>query len=232
LDPDKLLTQVKAARDYALWSHSPGDELILRNFATGTSVAVGQGGNINNDVTRNGYVAFWDRGEYDIHTFQDGVRRRLTNDPDSTTWNTSPVTDGTLVIYRKRLLASQTFVIALHTGEQETLLTQPRAQEPQPGTDYAVNGGWVAYTAPSGAGQLQVWLRSPLGEARKVTDFGPPSTVAALGPEGQVAVRTGEHLHVSQADGTLLDLGPVPGRALWMDGAWHVMVADTLFRVR
>ncbi|MDY7232692.1 hypothetical protein [Hyalangium rubrum] len=235
LDPDKALVWVKAARDHALWSHYPGDELMLRNFATGATVSVGQGANSFNDVARNGFVAFWGLG-YDIHTFQDGVTRRLTNDPDATTWNTYPVTDGTLVVYRKHLVASQTFVIALHTGEQETLLTQPRAQAsflgPQPGIDYAVNGGWVAYTAPSGAGQLQVWLRSPLGETRKVSDFGTPSTVAALGPEGQIAVRTGEHLHVSQADGTLLDLGPVPGRALWVDGAWHVLVADTLFRVR
>ena len=81
------------------------------------------------------------------------------------------------MVYRK--LAAGTETLTLHTGEQELLLGQPRALFTMtPGRDYAVNAGWVAYTDLSSAGQTQVWLRSPAGDTRKVTDWSVSSTQA------------------------------------------------------
>lgn len=238
LDPGRVPVWVKAQGDFALWTTYPGSDLMLRRLSTGTAVRVAVAGNTEQDVTEQGFVAFWDK-EYDILTYQDGVTRRLTNDPDSTVWNTYPVTDGALVVYRKTApcCSVQTVTLALHTGTEEILLAQPRPMlDVRPGRDYAVNSGWVAYTDLASGGQTQVWLRSPAGETRKITDWSVSSTVEALGPGGQLAVQNfmegKTHLHVSRGTEPLQDLGSVEGRALWLDGAWHVLWADTLFRVR
>ncbi|KFE66557.1 hypothetical protein [Hyalangium minutum] len=238
LDPGRIPVWVKARGDFALWTTYPESDLMLRRLSTGTAVRVAVPGNTEQDVTEQGFVAFWDK-EYDILTYQDGVTRRLTNDPDSTVWNTYPVTDGTLVVYRKTApcCSVQTGTVALHTGTQEILLTQPRPMwDVSPGRDYAVNSGWVAYTDLASGGQTQVWLRSPAGETRKITDWSVASTVEALGPGGQVAVRNvmdgKTRLLVSRGTEPLQDLGFVEGRAQWLDGAWHILWADTLFRVR
>jgi hypothetical protein len=232
-EPNSEPVWFKARGDYVLWRNFWNSALMLRRLSTGTTVRVAVAGNLALDVTEQGFVAFWG-DEYGVQTYQDGVTRRLTNDARGE----GPVTDGTRVVYYKEL-SDGTQVIAVHTGAEELLLTQPRPPSPLTAwRDYAVNAGWVAYTDRAPGGQKQVWLRSPAGETRKVTDWSTPSTIEALGPEGQLAVRNSltreDHLHVSRGSEPLQDLGPIPleARALWLDGAWHILWADTLFRVR
>jgi hypothetical protein len=238
LDPGVSSYWLKVQGDYAAWNTYPSHDLRLRRLSTGTTVRVAETPANAHDITEQGFVAFWDRG-YDILTYRDGVTTRLTNDPDTVARNTDPVTDGTLVVYAKQTLCctNEPLAIALHTGGQELLLSQPRpVTSLTPGRDYAVNAGWVAYTDRASGGQLQVWLRSPSGETRKVTDWSTSSSIEALGPEGQIALRnfaqSEERVHVSRGSGPLQDLGPIKGQVVWLDGAWHVLWADTLFRVR
>ncbi|MDY7230084.1 hypothetical protein [Hyalangium rubrum] len=239
VETDRQLLSFTARGDLALWMTHPDNELLLRHLVSDATVRVAVAGVSEHDVAENGLVAFMDPS-YDIVTYRDNVTRRLTDDPDDRVRNGGPLTDGKLVVYNKVTVCcgTPTLTVALHTGEQEILLTPPRPLGPTytPGRSYAVHAGWVAYIDLGSNGQRQVWLRSPEGETRQVTDFSTATTIEALGPEGRLAVRNvvngKANLHVSRADGTLQDLGPVEGRALWLQDAWHVLWADTLFRVR
>lgn len=239
LAPNSRLLSVKARGEHVIGVTHPEQDLMLWNINTRATVNVARVGQGEHDVAENGMVAFMDAG-YDIVTYQGGTMRQLTSDPDDQLRSGGPVTDGTIVAYHKVTpnFGAQTIQLAVHTGEREILLTEPRplGSTWTAGTAYAVKGGWVAYTDLAEEGHTQVWLRSPTGETRPVSSASTTSSIEALGPEGRIAVRTvidGEqHLLVSGADGALRDLGAVEGRAVWLEDAWHVLWADTLFRVR
>ncbi|EPX56047.1 hypothetical protein D187_007389 [Cystobacter fuscus DSM 2262] len=223
----------KIRGDHVLWSTPyPEVNLMLRQLSTQSTVRVAQAaGRFGMSLTETGFVAFADEG-YDIHTYQDGVTRRLTNEPNEVVLNSSPLTDGTLVVYRK-YRPNKTQWLALHAGDQELSLTQPYATS-GPEFDFALHAGWVAYTNLGNTGQAQVWLRNPGGDTRQVSDFGTSSNIEALvlGPEGQLAIQNNFHLWVSRAEGPPRDAGVVRGHPMWLDGAWHVIWEDCLFRVR
>ncbi|WP_163996506.1 TolB family protein [Pyxidicoccus caerfyrddinensis] len=236
LEPDLSASSLRAAGDYAIWGVFPGfpgiHHLKVHRLSTGATTDLGPNSNAyNSDVAETGLVAYWG-GNSDIFTYRDGETRQLTDDADPVR-NIYPRTDGTRVVFQHG--AVDLPFLMLWTGASLETLTQNRNAYASPGRDYEVRAGWIAYTDAVNNGPKQVWLRSPTGEVRKLTDFGTSSYIEALTAEGRVAVRTGvapqERLLVSRADGTLQDLGPVAGRALWLDGAWHVLWADTLFRV-
>ncbi len=230
LEPDTrfAVSGVRAAGDYVVWSQ--GIFLKVRQLSTGTTVTVNlnPSSSASNDVAENGLVAYSLNGT--IFTRHGGETHQLTHNVASS----FPRTDGTRVVFQQPDARGWTF-LTLWTGTSLEALTQPSPVLVSASRKYEVRAGWIAYTDAVDNGPEQVWLRSPTGEVRKVSDFATSSRVEALTADGRVAVRTGsgaqERLLVSREDGTLQDLGLVEGPARWLDGAWHVLWADTLFRV-
>ena len=216
----------------------PDLTLIRRNTITGTAttIAADPSGS-GNDVASNGNVAYW-TADKDVWLFQDGAGAGQISPEVGE--NTSPVTDGVNVVYARRTLRASSqwlWEIERYDGATTTVLAPERAQDIRSVADYAVNNGWIAFTKPGTGGFLQVWTRSPSGEERQVTIGGTPSSIAALGPNGEVVSAEGApsapyHLHLPPYTGTPVDLGDGQATAFVFTGtALLKLVGNTVFTV-
>jgi hypothetical protein len=132
------------------------------------------------------------------------------------------------------------YQIAMYGAAGEVVLTSPRTQEPDPGTDYQINAGWVAFTKLGPSGQvLQVWVRSPLGQERQVSYFSTSSCIDALGPNGEVAfINTNaiagnrRYLSVPDYDPSPTDISSALGWSFWQEGHLFVVIGRYLFQVQ
>jgi hypothetical protein len=227
---------LKVAGPFAIWSY--GSNLFRRNLQTKVTITVaGDAGNWMNDVTADGDVVYWN-DDYDIVRFSGGIATPLTADSDL--WNTYVRTDGTNVAYRKHTPCcdNQTYAIVLYTSAGEVTLAPPREDEPTPGPDFQVNGGWAAFTKPDSNGVLHIWVRSPGGDLYPVMDPGPDALIEALSPFGGVILRSGGSRYLTELDGEPSYLGPATGdtfigslshRGVWRDGQWFVIDGGSLF---
>lgn len=177
--------------NWAIWNNATA--LYRRDLTTGTHVQISSEAiNWRNDVTAGGVVAFGTgRGTsgngYDIYRYDAGGTTRLTSDADASFWNVYPLTDGTSFVYRKSVQTGSGVLqpggIALWRDGTETMLSST-TRDVQPGVDYAVEGGWVAWTNADAGGIIQVYTRAPDGTVRRATSAGTASSIRALGPDG------------------------------------------------
>jgi len=186
-----------------------------------SSIGTNVGNNLN-DVGPNGDVVYWGGGA--IFRLRNGVTTQLTPINDSL-FNYAPRTDGINVVYQKQV-SSQRVYLALHDGTQETFLTGPQTPTAfstvQPGRDYTVNNGWVAYIADL-ASTREVWVRAPGGQQTRVTSM-PGSFLHALSDDGQVVWESGGLKYWSAAPySTIVALGRVPGSVIWDQGRFVFM---------
>lgn len=228
---------LKVKGKYAIWNLSPplpSTSLILRDLDSGVNTQVStSAGNINDDLSASGDVVYWSSDSstnYNVYRYRGGANTKLTN--DSSLWNSYPLTDGINVAYRKHTpcCGGQTYAIVLYTSAGEVTLSAPRSQEPNPGSDYQLNGGWVTFTR-LGNGPLQVWTRSPAAEEAQITFYGTSSFIKALSPFGGVIFNHDGRSYLKEANAPTIDVGSNLGHYFWQDGQWLVTIGRSLFRV-
>lgn len=220
--------------NYAIWSS--GQTLILRNLLAGTNTTVStSAGNWQNDVAANGDVVFWGYPppSYNIFRYRAGTVTQLTT--DAQLWNTYVLTDGSNVVYRKHdpCCGNQRYGLFLHEETHEIELA-PLALRPEPnrGSDYQVNGGWVAFTRLGSGGQRQVWTRSPNGTLTQLTFYGDSSSIDTLAANGELLFWHGGFRYLSRPGQTLVEVGHTLGGYFWQNGQWWVTIGRSLFQFR
>jgi len=240
--PSVLATEVvsfKAKRPYAIW-WTAQDGLIRRELTSGTNVSVPGAANTGNDVAITGEVAFWNSTPYEIFFFDGDMTTQLTNDGGGSIANSYPVTDGINVVYRRQALPAappDASIRLSDPGGEITLASHVTRGIGglEPGEDYQVNDGWIAFVRPDAAGSLQVWRRSPAGVETQVSAFGSSSRIESMGPSGEI-VFTSDATGTSRryrapVGGPPTDIGSALGRSIYIDGQLHVMMGSTLLRV-
>jgi hypothetical protein len=152
--------------------------------------------------------------------------------------NGGVVADGVHVVWRKApdgVFGPSSIRVASPAGDI-VLASDIRSDEMSgPPQNYAVNGGWIAFTRPDPNGFLQVWTRSPAGVEAQVSSTGRSSTIETLSPSGEVvfgAAPTGFFRRYRGSAGTSsTDIGSFLGHAIFINGQLHVLMGASLFRV-
>ncbi len=224
---------------YALWHTGiNSNRLNRRDLASGTNTTIASNvGNWKYDVTASGDVAYWSnkahQPSYQIILVPNGGSPvKVTN--DSTYQYTYVLTDGTSVVYRRhQTCCSTAFQLMLWTqASGEVVLAPGRTLEPNPGPDYQVKNGWIAYTKVGGADELQVWVRSPSGAEKQLTFYGSSSRLDALGANGEVVFTNGGQRYMSVSPHSVTTpLGTPVGVVVWRDGGFYVLIEGSLFRI-
>ena len=220
---------------YGTGASAVSTTLLRRNTVTGDVVTVATGVSITGrDVAANGDVAYWtDDGS--VWRFRHGSGAAQIS--PATGLNAYPLTDGVNVVYQRRTAMTPagigTYEIELFDGTSTTTVAPGREQDViSAGSDYAVDNGWTAYTKAGSGGQLQVWTRSPAGDEQQVTFFGSPSSIAALGPNGEVVSKlagSGFRYSAPPSAGAA-DLGAGSATAfVFVGGSLLKLVGNTVF---
>jgi hypothetical protein len=202
---------------------------------SGTSGTVALGGFIQ-DVTGVG-------GGYEIDLVTtSGVDTRLSTGGSGVI----PVLDGSNTAYR--IHSYEWGEIFVQTASGSELLSPaanfigPLSLFPQANIDYAVRGGWVAYTKLVGGANLtlEAWTRAPDGTKAKAS-MNTYVSLAGMSDGGEVVVdryasnRAFVDRSISKADVAgptpPLSLGAVRGDMRWVDGAWYEYIGCALFQV-
>jgi hypothetical protein len=226
----------KAKVPFAIW-WAPPDGLTRRDLSSGTSLTIPGAGNTRNDVAATGEVAYWSSNPYEIFLHDGGTATQLTDDGDGDFANTYPVTDGIHVVYRRQAVPpiAGTHSIRLSDAGGEITLAANLLQSPEPGVDYQVSEGWIAFVRPDLSNTRQIWRRSATGAETQVSAFGASSAIESMGPDGEIVFTTNatgsERRYRARVGGSPEDIGSGLGRSIYVDGQLHVMIGATLLRV-
>lgn len=221
---------LSTAGDYAIWNE--GSNLWRRKFSTTTSSRIStQAGNWKNAVANNGVVAYW-TSNYTIQKYDSGIVTTLA--VDDYLWNTYVISDGVQFVYRKSdpCCNDQSYAIAYHDGFDETVLTNFSEREPDPGYNYQINSGWIAFTELGGLGQHHVWTRDPAGALLQRTVFGSDSYISALSSDGELMLLNSGKRYLSNTTGQLTEVGSALGITTKIDGVWYVSIGRLLLKMR
>ena len=184
-------TVLRAAGDFAVWSApgapGGGSTVIRRDLAAGTTLEIAAGAsNADVEAASNGDVVWHSVPNPDVFRWRDGVTEQLTDDAY---WNYSALTDGVNVVYTKAVPHPSGFgdqTAALYTSEGQEILLDPFQDVNAPGPRYDVSGGWAGFSRVGGAGEAQVWRRSPAGATSQVGPSGSSVFLNGVGPTGDV----------------------------------------------
>ena len=225
-------SSLKVKGNYAVWNGSP--QLILRDLLSGINTTVSTSAGTN-DVADTGEVVYT-QGDapYQVYRYRGGINTQLTNDVNL--YKIYPSTDGINVVYRKQSPDAvpamlKSYAIAMYGTGGEIILAPARTQEPNPGPDYQLNNGWIAYTKLDASEQLQIWTRSPTGVDNQVSFFATSSRINSLAPNGDVTFNNGNRLYLARYNATPIDIGTDLGKSFWQDGEWFVTIGRSLFQV-
>jgi carboxypeptidase family protein len=224
---------LKVEGSFAIWSSSGG--VLRRELTAGTNVTV-VNGPTNADVAPSGEVAWNSGAPYEIFLFQGGMNVQFTDDGGGELGNTSPVTDGINVVYRRLPIPlAPPFSIRLSDAGGEITLSSGLDRAPDPGREYQVNDGWIAFVRPDLGNVRQIWRRSPTGVETQASAFGLSSTIESMGPDGEI-VFTSDATGVTRRYRALVGASPTDissglGRSSYIDGQPHIMMGATLLRV-
>jgi hypothetical protein len=224
---------LSVAGDYAIFNAGGPEKfgLYRRDLVGASDAEVSTGaGNWQNDVAANGDVVFWGI-DYSVYRWRDGATSQLTNDSPDTTWNTYPLTDGSSVLYRKSTPEYRAWRIAIHDGITERILaSDDRAVDPFPHRDYAIQGGWVAFTKADLQGALQVWRHGSSGE-EQLTIFSGSSWIDGLAPDGTVVVRNSGKRHRAAVGSALEEIGSTLGTLVYRNGNFFLLMGPNVLEV-
>jgi len=245
-----------AAPVYGDWARVSGG---VEHLATGIVTPINRPPGFVSDVYASssldasglsGTVALggWVSGGYQIHTLAtSGVVTPITV-------GIFPILDGGNLVHTWHggSIAWPPILLRTASGTEtlsvmDTAFLGPSSGGPRPGRDYAVRGGWVAYTkivGPSATRTLEVWTRAPDGTSAKASTH-TYVQLAGMNDAGEVVVDRFDRAAagrpfigraLSKADSAgnptaPLDLGSVRGEMRWVDGAWYEYVGCALFEV-
>lgn len=233
------------AGQYAVWYNEPN--LILRDLTTGTNTTISSTADVlvqpapqtqpfyeyTNAVASNGDVVWTGANDYQIYRSRGGIQSQLTSDSYG---HFNPLTDGINVVYFKShpVYVNESgapYSTALFGAAGEVILDP---DDPYQGA-YQVNGGWTAYTAPSG-GAYQVFLLDPSGDKHQLTEFSsdagimPPDIgIAALDSSGGVMLFAGGRRYFASPTVAPIYIAGSAGTAVSIGGAWYLMSGPSLF---
>ncbi|WP_438020216.1 hypothetical protein WMF18_14600 [Sorangium sp. So ce315] len=220
--------------DYMAYS---GNGTHLRNLASGTDELVLSAtlDPMNFDVAESGLLTYVDGRS--LYTHMAGVSTLLLRSADEIT---RPVTDGLNVVFTKRV----------DRNVYQTLLATPSGELPlgvapvaQPaGTDtgaYQLHGGYIAFLRGAYRAE-QVWLRTPTGEQHQISFFAaasrlddPPGRLGhdGISDAGEVMFLNPPKRYLGAPGAAPREISSQLGHARWFQGAWYVVMGNTLFRV-
>ncbi|WP_155799040.1 hypothetical protein [Sorangium cellulosum] len=220
--------------DYLAYS---GSGTYLRNLASGTDELVLSAtlDPVSFDVAESGLLTYVDGRS--LYTHMAGVSTLLLRSGDEIT---RPVTDGLNVVFTKRV----------DRNVYQTLLATPSGELPlgvapvaQPaGTDtgaYQLHGGYIAFLRGAYRSE-QVWLRTPTGEQHQISFFAaasrlddPPGRLGhdGISDAGEVMFLNPPKRYLGAPGAAPREISSQLGHARWFQGAWYVVMGNTLFRV-
>lgn len=203
--------------DWAVWHVET--TLYRRELAAGvTNVVSTQSTNNGADVAENGDVVYR-ASNADLIWVRAGVPEVIAQ---GTVFG---VTDGTQVVYVKN---ESTY---LYRDGTHTLLSSFGGT---PHEDYEANDGWAAFSRIDAGGVLHVWTVAPDGTIRQASS-GARSFIAALGPQGRLVftrTTTPRRRALAVPPGyEPVDVGGAIGEVRYQDGAFHVFVGRSAFRI-
>jgi hypothetical protein len=176
------------------------------------------------DVAENGDVVFMTR-QYQIARWRNGQIELFPKDPNL--MSSSPVTDGTNIVYRREPLCCNDenhASIRLITPTGDRTLAENPTDWTYPGQEYQINNGWVAYRE-----NRDIWLRSPQGDVKRIVAGSSTHIIMGVSPNGEVLTLSPDgHYYLSDfSTDQPVDLGFFGffQNEFWKgfrDGAWFV----------
>ncbi|GMX62814.1 hypothetical protein Elgi_26210 [Paenibacillus elgii] len=202
---DAATAYVRVNQAYALYSRPldpndwrAGNILVLRDLKTGTSQDIFTAKRMGDagDLTADGKVVFsaTESENQQIYQYDKGTVTQITYDTSKTPY--SPVTDGKLIVYKEGKGKYLTAIV-VH-GPTGTQILSESTDYVSPGRDYQVNSGWIAFTRDNGTSVRQVWVRSPEGELRQISDMNKKHHIAYVTSRGDVAFFNDSGLYLSE----------------------------------
>ncbi|XXX76707.1 hypothetical protein WMF30_54565 [Sorangium sp. So ce134] len=220
-----------ASGDFMAYS---GTGTYLRDLASGTDeLALGVAlDRFSMDVAEDGLLAYVN-GSTSLYTRRNGTSALLTTGGGEII---RPVTDGINVVFTNN--ASQS-ILATPSGRVPLGVARVARPEGAQTGAYQLHAGYIAFLKGS-SGAEQVWLRTPGGAQYQISSFSTPSQLddppTRLGHDG--ISDTGEVMFLNPPKRYLGAPGAAPreisshlGHARWYEGAWYVVMGNTLFQV-
>jgi PKD repeat protein len=216
---------------YAIWRTYEGDghKLYRLNTDSGSPTPVPGAGEApaSAAVAADGTVDFVD-AEQNLIRDRAGVQTILASDTTVKQWL---VTDGNLVVFRRKSDGDPTATVLIENGTQIVLSDRPSdGSYTTPWRDHQIRNGWTAYTELGSMGQSHVFTRSPQGATRRLTDFAASSTIDRLGDAGQVMIY-GPTTRYFSNDGGMLPVSSSNGRSYWLGGRWYLTIGCSFLSV-
>jgi LPXTG-motif cell wall-anchored protein len=210
-------TFLKVNGNYAIWNGdskpidtpeiSSSQQLNLKDLVTNNIVQVSnEAGNNNNDVTSKGEVVYWAMARYpgedpailhyNIYKYYNGKTIKISkNDRNLYMY---PLSDGSITVYSKSKNMESGYNIILNYNGQEQVIATSNDGVFNPGDDYQVNNGYVAFTNyVEGVKQVFLWAD---GSIKQLTHFGTDSYIESLNEQGNVIAKSNNGYFVIKND--------------------------------
>ena len=227
---------------YAAWktgtaSNNPAG--YYRDVATDTTtLAVQAGYDVPEaDVAANGDAVFMWMPPAAVSAVLSRYRAGTVTQLTTVVYPQRPVTDGINVAYARHQTSGRgALKLFTAAGEIELAAGQALGAAPVPGYDYAVAGGWAAYTDFL-SNQRVVYTRSPDGTVGLASPFAAPTAIDALSETGEVVYlvtqEDGNRRYKGHAGGGAPELvtNHQLGRARAVGGDFYVTLGASLLKL-
>ncbi|WP_437737214.1 hypothetical protein [Sorangium sp. So ce1335] len=221
--------------DYMAYS---GAGTYLRNLASGTDeLVLGTALEpFNFDVAQNGLLTYADPRSW-LYKHMAGTSTLLVRSGDKIT---RPATDGLNVVFTKHIQDNVYQTLVVTPSGEVPLGVAPLP--PPGGTEtaaYQIHDGYIAFLQGTFRSE-QVWLRTPTGEKHQLSFFATASRLAdppgrrghgGISDAGEVMFLNPPRRYLGAPGAAPRDISSQLGHARWFDGAWYVVIGNTLFLV-
>lgn len=226
-----------ARDDWAVWEHF--GSLYLRDELAGTTALIMSSNVVNDFLGPNGQLVYAVNQSYRTWWIYDFSNQMNTLVASNSSYSLSgPQSDGSRLIYEKSpypATSNSTNYIAAYDHINDSIVATNSGTGP---ISFAINAGWLAFSATGPTGVNQIWTLAPTGAREQKTFFGNSSTIRALAPDGELMFSSGGQLYLAR-DG----FAPQPvgawnfqftddsGKILWQDGKWWWRLGRSLFQL-
>ena len=220
------------AGQYLAWAFA--GVLTRRNLVSGATDSVDAAPSAEWDVSASGDVVYGrtEGGTYSIVRYRGGARTVMSR--DNVLANFAPLTDGSLVVYRRTTRDDVNKGVIVEDGTSETEISPlVHRSAVTRGADYQVNNGWVVSTRLNpGDGSTPVWRRTPAGVISQIAPLSGETVIEALGDDGTVVFKNGGTRYLmGPAAAQPTSLGAAHGRVIWREGVFLQLIGPSVYRI-